>query len=243
MSSNIKVFKLVSGDEIIGKMVESSDDTVFRIHQPMIFRTSTMLDTKGNPYDITTLKDWMLRADIKIADIPKTQISIVFDPNEKTIQLYTIETSRTDYPQEEILNNDQMIGDLLDDNYKNSFNNMMNSFMDHVADMIDEPPQPKNNSKKKRKKKQFPPQADDLSLQSFIPDELKKRPMIYLSMVIPPEAIMNLMSAGIIDPDQLLAMIEEIKKENKFTGDEKKRKDFGNKFSDWNPDPESPDYE
>ena len=61
-------------------------------------------------------------------------------------------------------------------------------------------------------------------------------------MVIPPEAIMNLITSGILEPDMLLKMIDEIKKRNKFTGDEKGREDFGNQFSDWNPDPLSDDY-
>ena len=66
--------------------------------------------------------------------------------------------------------------------------------------------------------------------------------MIYLNMVIPPEAIMNLISAGILDPEMIQTMIDQVKKKAKFTGDEKTRKDFGNKFSDWNPDPKSDDY-
>ena len=53
---------------------------------------------------------------------------------------------------------------------------------------------------------------------------------------------MNLITAGVIEPQVLLNMIDEVKKRNRFTGDEKNRKDFGNNFSDWNPDPNSGDY-
>jgi hypothetical protein len=238
MSTEIKVFKLVSGDEIIGNVLQSEDDTVIKIDNPMIFKTSTMMDGKGYPYDVTILKDWLLRAKNKIAEIPKTQISLVFSPNEQTMNLYNLELERNkSSPSEEIVKADELIDEMSENN--KSFNDIMESFMNNITEMIDDAP-PQYSKKKKRRK---PPKVNELNMESMIPDELKKRPMIYLSMVIPPEAIMNLMSAGILDPDQLLAMIEEVKKANKFTGDEKKRKDFGNKFSDWNPDPESPEYE
>lgn len=237
MSTDIKVFKLVSGDEIIGNMMESHDSSIFKINKPMIFRTTTMMDNKGYPYDVTILKDWLLRTDDKIAEIPKTQISLVFSPNEQTMKLYNLELERlADTPSEEVVKGD----DILDEFAKNnkSVTDVLEEFMNEVNDIVSE----KQQSQRKRKRKKMP-KSDEIGMDSLIPDELKKRPMIYLSMVIPPEAIMNLISSGIIDPEQLLAMIDEVKKANKFTGDEKKRKDFGNKFSDWNPDPESPEYE
>jgi hypothetical protein len=240
MSTNIKVFKLVSGDEIIGSLIESQDDSIIKINQPMIFRTSTMMDNKGYPYDVTILKDWMIRSDVKIAEIPKVQVSTVFSPNEKTMNLYSLELKRlSETPSEEIVKAEDVMDNFI--GADSTINDIMDNFINAMDEFADYQPS-KNNSKKKKKKKPAK-QQEELNLESFIPDELKKRPMIYLSMVIPPEAIMNLVTAGILDPDQLLAMIEEVKKENKFTGDEKKRKDFGNKFSDWNPDPESHDYE
>jgi hypothetical protein len=241
MSTNIKVFKLVSGEEIIGDVLETSDDNLYKISMPLIFKTSTMLDNRGYPYDVTVLKDWMVRTDQKIAEVPKTQISLVFSPNDQTVRLYNLEIDRMKtLPDEELVQGEEMLDKLSSDissidKIMDSFINNMNNFVDETAE-FENPPQPKKKKKKKH------PKTEELNLQSFIPDELKNRPMIYLSMVIPPEAIMNLITAGILDPDQLLAMIEEVKKNNKFTGDEKKRKDFGNKFSDWNPDPESNDY-
>ena len=77
----------------------------------------------------------------------------------------------------------------------------------------------------------------------MIPKELRDRPMIYLNMIIPPEAIMNLISSGVLDADVIQKIIDETKKKNNFTGDEKSRGDFGNKLSDWNPDPQSDDYQ
>ena len=191
MSTNIKVFKLVSGDEIIGSLIESQDDSIIKINQPMIFRTSTMMDNKGYPYDVTILKDWMIRSDVKIAEIPKVQVSTVFSPNEKTMNLYSLELKRlSETPSEEIVKAVDVMDNFI--GADSTINDIMDNFINAMDEFADYQPS-KNNSKKKKKKKPAK-QQEELNLESFIPDE-------------------------------------------------KKRKDFGNKFSDWNPDPESHDYE
>jgi len=236
MNSSIKVFKLVNGEELIGNLIDSEDVTIIKIENPMVFQTTTMLDDRGNPYDMTVLKDWMVRADVRIAELPKSQISLMFTPNKQTIKLYNLEIQRQS-ESEIILDSDQ--SKLSKNDFEKSLGDMFDMFLNNMNDMMYN--ESMNDIPKKRKKKK-PTKIDDPSILSFMPDELKKRPMIYLSMIIPPEAIMNLITAGVLDPEQLLAMIEEVKKNNKFTGDEKKRKDFGNKSTDWNPDPESNDY-
>ena len=69
-----------------------------------------------------------------------------------------------------------------------------------------------------------------------------ERQRIMMQLYIPAEAIMNMVTSGLLEPTVLLDMVKEVKKRNKFTGDEKDRGDFGTKFSDWNPDPKSDDY-
>lgn len=235
MSKNTKIFKLVSGEEIIGNLLNNDNDSVLKIENPMVFKTTTMLDTRGVPHDVTILKDWMLRSNEKIADLAKEQVSISFSPNEKTLELYNIEMSKNNISPQEILD----VGSVKD-NFMNPLDEIMDSYMSNLIDLAKQE-QPRRR-KAKKKRRQPEPEQDELSLESLIPNELKERPMIYLSMVIPPECIMNLMTAGILDPEQLLEMINEVKKKNNFTGDEKKREDFGNKLSDWNPDPKSTDY-
>jgi hypothetical protein len=239
MSNEIKIFKLVSGEEIIGTL-ESSGESTFKISQPMIFYTSTMLDNKGNPYEMTILRDWMARSELKVAEIPVHQVSVSFTPNEKTLELYSMELSKGSM-KEEIIGGDSFFGS--NEEKLQMFDDILDDFINNINDLIEgeQPMEPQPPTKKKKKKKQNP-SVDPVNLANLMPDELKDRPMIYLSMVIPPEAIMNLMTSGILEPEQLLAMIDEVKKKKKFTGDEKGRKDFGNKFSDWNPDPNSDDY-
>ena len=235
MNKNTKIFKLVSGEEIIGNLLNNDNDSVLKIENPMVFKTTTMLDTRGVPHDVTILKDWMLRSNEKIADLAKEQVSISFNPNEKTLELYNIEMSKNNISPQEILD-----AGSVKDNFMNPLDEIMDSYMSNLIDLAKQE-QPRRR-KAKKKRRQPEPEQDEMSLESLIPNELKERPMIYLSMVIPPECIMNLMTAGILDPEQLLEMINEVKKKNNFTGDEKKREDFGNKLSDWNPDPKSTDY-
>ena len=54
--------------------------------------------------------------------------------------------------------------------------------------------------------------------------------------------IMNMITAGILNPKDLGKIIKQVKKDNKFTGDQTKRKDFGNKWTDWNPDIHGDEY-
>ena len=82
MNKNTKIFKLVSGEEIIGNLLNNDNDSVLKIENPMVFKTTTMLDTRGVPHDVTILKDWMLRSNEKIADLAKEQVSISFNPND-----------------------------------------------------------------------------------------------------------------------------------------------------------------
>lgn len=235
MNKNTKIFKLVSGEEIIGNLLNNDNDAVLKIENPMVFKTATMLDTRGVPHDVTVLKDWMLRSNEKIADLAKEQVSVSFNPNEKTLELYNIEISKSSISAQEILNSDS-----IKDNFANPLDEIMNSYMNNLLDLAKQE-QPKRRKAKKRRRPPEP-ELDEMNLESLMPDELKERPMIYLSMVIPPECIMNLITAGVLDPEHLLEMINEVKKKNNFTGDEKKREDFGNKLSDWNPDPKSTDY-
>ena len=63
-----------------------------------------------------------------------------------------------------------------------------------------------------------------------------------MNMLFPPEVLIDLMESGIINVNDINKIAKEIKNKLKYTGDERHRKDFGNKLSDWNPDINSDDY-
>lgn len=234
---NCKILKLSNGEELIADVEEQSDS--FLIHNPMVFLTSTMSDMSGVPVDVTFLKDWLNNSDNKSINIQKDRVVAITDAGKKTAEYYDMEKKKNDSEQKEISdeemknfieNVDKMVEGLFQAKQEEEMNNY-----DESTPYEEYEEQLERKRRKKRKKKKESP-------FNMIPKEFQERPMIYLNMVIPPEALMNLISAGILDVEMIQTMVDEVKKKNKFTGDEKTRKDFGNKFSDWNPDPKSDDY-
>lgn len=234
---NCKILKLSNGEELIADVEEQSDS--FLIHNPMVFLTSTMSDMSGVPVDVTFLKDWLNNSDNKSINIQKDRVFAITDAGKKTAEYYDMEKKKNDSDQKEISdeemknfieNVDKMVEGLFQAKQEEEMNNY-----DESTPYEEYEEQLERKRRKKRKKKKESP-------FNMIPKEFQERPMIYLNMVIPPEALMNLISAGILDVEMIQTMVDEVKKKNKFTGDEKTRKDFGNKFSDWNPDPKSDDY-
>lgn len=237
---NLKILKLRSGEEIACQILEENENNI-KIHKPMLFKTTSTLDAKGRIVDVTTLHDWLVNTDDKNVDLPSDHIAFASIPNKDTTKLYMMESEKefnpdnfkTEVKEENIdaskFNASEIdFGDLIDDLLANT-SDLMKSM-----EKQNPPPSRKSKRKKKDTKTYLPPDMTD-------ENELDRH-MIMMQMYIPAESIMNLITAGIIEPQVLLNMIEEVKKRNRFTGDEKDRKDFGNNFSDWNPDPKSGDY-
>jgi len=236
---NCKIIKLSNGEELIADVHENSDK--YTINNPMVFLTSTMTDPNGNTVDVTFMKDWLNNSDVKTIDLYKDRVVAMTDASKKCVQHYTLEKEKNE--------NDLKMQNELDQKELEQFMKDVDNIVDQMINSTkyeeempyeDETPYEEYERSKKRRKKRRKRKSDDSA--NMIPKELQERPMIYLNMVIPPEAIMNLISSGILEPEMLQIMIDEVKKKAKFTGDEKNHKDFGNRFSDWNPDPKSDDY-
>lgn len=241
---NIKILKLRSGEEIACQVLEEKENKI-RIFQPMLFKTSSTYDPLGRMVDVTSLHDWLMNTDNKEADIPSDHVALMSDPNKSTVELYKIESNRefstdsksiTMKDAEEI----NLKGPSSDDfgNFISDLINDINKASEEIEELTDGgyiPP------KKKRRKSKRRPVKDVLPPDMVDESELDRH-MIMMQLYIPAEAIMNMITSGMLDPQTLLDMIDEVKKRNRFTGDEKKREDFGTKYSDWNPDPNSDDY-
>lgn len=236
---NCKIIKLSNGEELIADVQEDSEKYI--INDPMVFLTTTMSDETGLGVDVTFMKDWLNNSDIKTIELSKDRVVAIIDASKKCIRHYSLEKEKNE--------NEKKIANTLSEQELDEFMKNVDAVMEQMfnpnsvgpdAPFEDELPYDEYEREEKRRKKR---RKRKKSIEnSMIPKELQDRPMIYLNMVIPPEAIMNLISAGILDPEMIQTMIDQVKKKAKFTGDEKDRKDFGNKFSDWNPDPKSDDY-
>jgi hypothetical protein len=230
---NLTILKLRSGEEIACQVLEETELNI-KVFQPMVFKTISSLDSTGRPFDVTTLQDWLMNTDEKNVLIPADHIAFKSIPNEETVKLYQMESYQFDKNE---LKSD--VRKTIDEEFNNqAFASFLEELMNSSSSLVDEPPPSKRKSSKKAKRK---------SKNNYLPPDMTDeneldRHMIMMQMYIPAEAIMNLITAGVIKPQVLLDMVDEIKKRNRFTGDEQTRKDFGDKFSDWNPDPNSDDY-
>lgn len=239
---NLKILKLKSGEEIACQVLEENESTV-KIFQPMLFRVISSFDDQGNPCDVTTLHDWLVNTDDKNVSIPMSHVTFITEPNKNTKNLYKLESEKEFNPENFKTTVEENKPDLqMNEKDADVFGMFLQELVKQSKNLpdwgddslIDRAPKESKRKRSRSKKNTLPPDMTDES-------ELDRH-MIMMQLYIPAEAIMNMVTSGLLDPKILLEMIKEVKKRNKFTGDEKHRGDFGNKLSDWNPDPKSDDY-
>lgn len=233
---NLKIFKLRSGEEIICQVIEELK-TKYKILNPLVFKSTSSFDQHGS-YDMTILRDWLEHTDVKTITIPKNHIALEMVPNDDTVNLYNLQLKSEKEITEKIV-------DIQNEQNVNELNGILDSILGDIMQSMQSQHEHEELSwnKPKRKHKLRKPHSNQFSLPSpeMNPGEMDRHG-IYVSMMIPAEALMNLITSGLLNPKDLLKMINEVKKKNRFTGDETDRQDFGNKLSDWNPNPDSNDY-
>ena len=240
---NIKIFRLRSGEEIITEVVNETKK-IFSLKNPMIFKTNLINSPMGTPFDMTVLKDWLANTTTKETTIPKNHVVNIFEPTDDSLKLYNLQLTSEVEKQEIIktksLSESNKESELFEEFLSSMLSDVVESFDSKIAPHVETEDPFSSEYQPKRKKRRSKRRSNNVSPE--MNDEELERSGIYISMMIPGETIMNLVTAGILSPKDLIKMINETKKRNRFTGDEKERKDFGNEFSDWNPDPKSDDY-
>lgn len=243
---NLKIFKLRSGEEVIGQIIDEFK-TKFIVSNPFVFRTSTMADHNGT-YDMTVLRDWLIHTENKTMEIPKNHIVTQCDPKKDTEKLYhlQIETEKTLEEKVVSMDGDDSAFEEPASNSEaptgseNIFQDFLNSLLHGgISDDTEKESNPYESARPRPRRRKS--HNNEMPSPEMNPREMDRHG-IYVSMMLPSEAIMNLITAGLLDPKDILRMIKEVKRKNRFTGDEKDRKDFGSKYSDWNPDPSSEEY-
>lgn len=236
-----KILKLKSGEELIAHVSEKNKRSIL-LTRPMVFKTTTMMDNIGRPYDMTLLKDWLIHSEIKEVELPKNHVASILEPTKETSRLYDLEMKRiSSISQETKQLTEEEANNILNKIKKKSTatdEDIINEIFGNLFKEMEEMGQEAVN-KMSELEDEMPPETNIMDEDA---KEIFERPMIYISMMLPPEAIMNLMTAGILDPKQLAKIAKKVKKDNKFTGDEKNHPNFGNRWTDWSPDPNSDDY-
>jgi hypothetical protein len=238
--TNYKIMKLKSGEEIIARIKNSTDKKII-IERPMCFRSLMIQDYNGNPKEILVMKNWIPLSVENIIDIPKDHILSFMNPNPDAISLYEAEKEREDTKfkitefKKEIIDEDD------------EFKKMMKFLSDNTQKLDD---MMKDIEQVDEKKPQAKQNKDD---------------MIFMNMMFPPEMLIDLIESELIDPELFGEMYKDIKKSKKkkplppknkksikknfsegnsgkYTGDQTNHKDFGNRWTDWNPDLSSDEY-
>lgn len=237
-----KIMKLRSGEEIIAR-ISSSTQKKITVERPMCFRSIMIQDYYGTPKEILIMKNWIpLSVDNKI-EIPKDHIISFINPNLDAISLYETEKEKED-TRSKITEFKKETNTDEDDEFKK-----MMKFLSENTQKLDEI---MNTEKLPEDKKNE--------------DKQDNHDMIFMNMMFPPEMLIDLIESDIIDPEIFGEMYKDIKKgrkkkpphpkgkkatpkkgfsegnSTKFTGDQKDHKDFGNRWTDWNPDLTSEDY-
>lgn len=252
------ILKLNNGEEVITKIVESDSENLL-IETPMVFKSFLTQDKFMRPKEVVIIKNWSLFTEDKYLSIPRSSIMMINFAGKDAILMYENEKERQNkqislnkFKQEMEDEIEKMISDHLDDTPQptdisqedeEEFKKMMELLSDNTQKIKDIADKTNPNDKQNNKKEE----------------------MVFMNMMFPPDIIIDLVESGAIDPELFGEMYMDIKskmkqspkkkakkkptskKPNKkisdeYTGDQKNHKDFGNRWTDWNPDLSSEDY-
>jgi hypothetical protein len=226
---NYKILKLKSGEDLIGT-VRLTKDGFIKIHRPMVFKSMVTQDLFGGVREVFMLKDWLMLSEEKVASISKESINTIITASKEASKLYESEKTKDDLRPMKPKAINPSISPFPMPEFEDD---LVNDFKKHVEDMIAK--SEKMDEEESNLKDLAKPQKGDK--------------MVFMNLIFSPEVIVELLKSGLLDRKELGAMINEITNENgegmnpdKFTGDKKDSKDLGNKWSDWNADPNSEDY-
>lgn len=218
MKTAYRILKLKSGEDIITR-IKGQDKNKLILERPMSFVTRIIMDPyTGRQKELTILKNWIPYTNEIQTKIPKDYIASFLTPDSEVIKLYDLEKEKEDvnYKKKNIIDmgNQQNQNELFEDNVdklKSMFDFMKDfktddSFMDQIEDML----QPEET--------ESPPSGN---FKNYIS----------LSIMLPPEALLSLVDADILDADDVQDLIDSLN--NKDKKNNKDDKNYGNRWKDW----------
>ena len=231
-----RILKLRSGEEIIAKICGQTKDKMI-LERPMIFMTKFMIDPySGRQRELTTLKNWLSNTKEIQAKIPKDFIATFLIPENDVVELYSLEKEKEDIDdrlERQILKSNPE--DVKNDNDIQNMNknledtlNIMKEQIELNPDFIDEII---NGDL-----------LDELNDEKYENDVDEMKNVITLTMFLPPEALIPMVNAGMLNPKDIKKLIDSLSSKDKndqYLGDDKNRqkeKDFGNDWRDWSCD-------
>lgn len=200
MSTQYRILKLRSGEEIIAKIV-GQQKNVFIVERPFMFKTMPIMDHFGNPREVTTLRNWVKHTTQLRIKIPKDHIAMFMDPDPDAAQLYEMEMER-----EDTASRPKKIGPL--DSFFKSITGDEDPDSDPtLEEMIDKVVNTEQQYNiDERIKNMLDSMQQNLNEEIEDDSSMEERDYVMMNMAFPASFLDDLIKRGIIKGDDLLNM-------------------------------------
>lgn len=192
METTCRLFKLRSGEEVLGLLSGENDSTI-SILKPMVIKTHISPDPLGVTREITVLRNWLEFTDQEYIDLPKDHIASVLMPSESTVILYQ-KSVRTEENYKENLKKAEEKKKETTQNPDN-LQDMFKSLFDDIIEMDSNEPPNNNPLAKPPSPMPFPFMNPNTNVGMFFS--------------IPPDIFQEMIENGLLDFDMFGALKDD----------------------------------
>lgn len=195
METTCRLFKLRSGEEVLGLLSGENDSTI-SILKPMVIKTHISPDPLGVTREITVLRNWLEFTDQEYIDLPRDHIASVLMPSESTVVLYQKSVRTEENYKESLRQAEEKKKEIMQN--PDSLQDMFKSLFDEIIEMDSEPPI--NNPIAKPPSMPFPFMNPNTNVGMFFS--------------IPPDIFQEMIENGLLDFDMFGALKDEDEEED-----------------------------
>jgi hypothetical protein len=227
METTCRLFKLRSGEEVLGLLSGESDSTI-SILKPMVIKTHISPDPLGVTREITVLRNWLEFTDQEYIDLPRDHIASVLMPSESTVVLYQKSVRTEENYKESLKQAEEKKKETMQN--PDSLQDMFKSLFDEIIEMDSEPPI-NNPLAKTPPSMPFPFMNPNTNVGMFFS--------------IPPDVFQDMIENGLLDFDMFGALKDDDEEEDllipemEFLTDKEKEK-MKRKGINWEDFPDDP---
>jgi len=227
METTCRLFKLRSGEEVLGLLSGENDSTI-SILKPMVIKTHISPDPLGVTREITVLRNWLEFTDQEYIDLPRDHIASVLMPSESTVVLYQKSVRTEENYKESLRQAEEKKKETMQN--PDSLQDMFKSLFDEIIEMDSEPPI-NNPLAKTPPSMPFPFMNPNTNVGMFFS--------------IPPDVFQEMIENGLLDFDMFGALKDDDEEEDllipemEFLTDKEKEK-MKRKGINWEDFPDDP---
>lgn len=196
METTCRLFKLRSGEEVLGLLSGENDSTI-SILKPMVVKTHISPDPLGVTREITVLRNWLEFTDQEYIDLPRDHIASVLMPSESTVVLYQKSVRTEENYKESLRQAKEKKKEIMQN--PDSLQDMFKSLFDEIIEMDSEPPI-NNPLAKTPPSMPFPFMNPNTNVGMFFS--------------IPPDIFQEMIENGLLDFDMFGALKDEDEEED-----------------------------